>query len=98
MISLSFIYYCIIGLHLLAIIVLYLPTSGFRELPSNSQMGFLTRDIPKETSINNSYRFNNPRMAYEVFKQLDVFDPVDDGIFKTKVQYDVPKLGLRNDD
>jgi hypothetical protein len=72
--------------------------SNYKSMSSLFSTEYINTDAIKSEPL----KFTNPQLAYKVLSQLDVFRPVDESYFKTRVttsnSYHIPYLGLKNDD
>jgi len=99
----------LVGVYFLGVTLISLygvPSKTSRELPQEFKATKTKKNsgltVSFETPQNITHRFDNPKLAFEVLNQLDVFKPVDESYFIARdgasvKKYDKPYLGLTND-
>ena len=81
-------------LHVVSLFFISFCGHSVRNLDSSSDSSMLV----SETSAADLYSFENPRLAYEILTQLDIFESGDDGVSKGVTKFNRSFLGLAADD
>ena len=93
---LSCVLFCIIALHLLILIALgaskLYPRALQKDIYDRASLNEILAGTAAQKQI--THKFNHPKIAYEVLKQLDTFKPVNDSYYY--IPYNQPDYFYQN--